>query len=149
MDFAMDLPALNAAHNQSPSGCALERVSSRLKMCSCGSDSPLFAGVLCGEREVALPGISICGKQHEVFALACVSPYVSLLMLGHCFGAYPAPGGTRSSASLTAPFQGHGSSQKKFENHGKEHRANFFRAPPRKQTFGAWEPGPLARLRPV
>jgi hypothetical protein len=32
---------------------------------------------------------------------------------------------------------------------GPERRANFFRAPPRKQTFGTWEPGPLAWLRRV
>ena len=30
---------------------------------------------------------------------------------------------------------------------GIERRANFFRFPPKKQTFGTWEPGPLPRLR--
>jgi hypothetical protein len=70
-------------------------------------------------------------------------------LLGHSFGAYPAPGGTRSSASNCAPLRGHGSSQNKFAHDGKERHANFFRAPPRKQTFGTWEPGPLAKLRPV
>jgi len=30
---------------------------------------------------------------------------------------------------------------------GTERRANFFRFPPKKQTFGTWEPGPLPRLR--
>ena len=29
---------------------------------------------------------------------------------------------------------------------GKESRANFFRFPPKKQTFGTWEPGPLPWL---
>jgi len=69
-------------------------------------------------------------------ALARVCLYVSRLMLGHRFGVLPAPGGTRSSASHSAPLRGLGSSQNKFANHGKERRANFFRAPPRKQTFG-------------
>ena len=78
-----------------------------------------------------------------------VCRYVSRLLLGHSFGAFPAPGGTRSSASHLAPLRGLGSSQNKFENHGKERLSNFFRAPPRKQTFGTWEPGPLAKLRPV
>ena len=59
------------------------------------------------------------------------------------------PGGTRSSALPAAPVPGLGSSQNKFVSRGTERRTNFFRAPPRKQTFGAWEPGPLARLRPV
>ena len=85
----------------------------------------------------------------ESFALASVCRYVSRLLLGHSFGAFPAPGGTRSSASHCAPLRGLGSSQNKFENHSKERLSNFFRAPPRKQTFGTWEPGPLAKLRPV
>ena len=69
-------------------------------------------------------------------ALARACRYVSRLMLGHRFGVFPAPGGTRSSASHSAPLRGLGSSQNKFANDGKERRANFFRAPPRKQTFG-------------
>ena len=86
---------------------------------------------------------------NENFALARVCRYVSRLLLGHSFGAFPALGGTRSSASHLAPLRGLGSSQNKFENHSKERLPNFFRAPPRKQTFGTWEPGPLAKLRPV
>ena len=69
-------------------------------------------------------------------ALARVCRYVSRLMLGHRFGVLPAPGGTRSSASPSAPLRGLGSSQNKFANDGTKRRANFFRAPPRKQTFG-------------
>ena len=85
----------------------------------------------------------------ENFALERVCRYVSRLLLGHSFGVYPAPGGARSSASHFAPLRGLGSSQNKFENHGTERLSNFFRAPPTKQTFGTWEPGPLAKLRPV
>src|ERR1700687_2046178 len=85
----------------------------------------------------------------ENFALDRVCHYVSRLLLGHSFGAFPAPGGARSSASHLALLRGLGSSQNKFENHGKERLSNFSRAPPRKQTFGTWEPGPLAKLRPV
>jgi hypothetical protein len=84
----------------------------------------------------------------ESFAPVRVCRCVSRLLLGHRFGAFPAPGGTRSSASPLAPLRGLGSSRNKFENPARERRANFFRAPPRKQTFGTWEPGPLARLRP-
>jgi hypothetical protein len=70
------------------------------------------------------------------FALARVCRVVSRLMHGHRFGAFPAPGGTRSSASLSAPLRSLGSSQNKFAIGGTKRRANFFRAPPRKQTFG-------------
>jgi hypothetical protein len=84
----------------------------------------------------------------ENFVLKRVCRFVSRLMLGHRFGAIPAPGGTRSSASHCAPLRGPGSSQNKFAKHSKERPANFFRAPPRKQTFGTWEPGPLASFAP-
>jgi hypothetical protein len=82
------------------------------------------------------------------FALKRVCRFVSRLMLGHRFGAIPAPGGTRSSASHCAPLRSPGSSQNKFAKYSKERPANFFRAPPRKQTFGTWEPGPLASFAP-
>ena len=82
------------------------------------------------------------------FVLKRVCRFVSRLMLGHRFGAIPAPGGTRPSASHCAPLRGPGSSQNKFANYSKERPANFFRAPPRKQTFGTWEPGPLASFAP-
>ena len=38
---------------------------------------------------------------------------------------------------------------KQIRSNGKERRVNFFRFPPKKQTFGTWEPGPLPRLRHV
>ena len=44
------------------------------------------------------------------------------------------PAARRRSASLSAPLRGLGSSQNKFANDSKRRRANFFRAPPRKQT---------------
>jgi len=77
-----------------------------------------------------------------------VCRFVSRLMLGRRFGAIPAPGGTRSSASHCALLRGLGSSQNKFAKCGKERPRNLFRAPPRKQTFGTWEPGPLASFAP-
>ena len=35
---------------------------------------------------------------------------------------------------------------KQIRSNGKERRVNFFRFPPKKQTFGTWEPGPLPWL---
>src|SRR3984957_4822868 len=68
------------------------------------------------------------------FALERVCRYVSRLLLGHSFGAFPAPGDTRSSASHCAPLWGLGSSQNKFANHGKERLSTSF--------------GPLPESRP-
>jgi hypothetical protein len=84
----------------------------------------------------------------ENFVLKRVCRCVSRLLLGYRFGSIPAPGGTRSSASHYAPLRGHGSSQNKFAKCSTERPANFFRVPPRKQTFGTWEPGPLASFAP-
>ena len=84
----------------------------------------------------------------EDSVLKRVCRFGSRLMLSHCFGAISAPGGTRSSASHCAPLRGHGSSQNKFAKYSKERARNFFWAPPRKQTFSTWEPGPLASSAP-
>lgn len=113
-----------------------------------GKLRPSYGGHASSNRTaIAVNFRSQCADDN--FALERVCRYVSRLLLGHSFGAFPAPGGARSSASHSAPLRGLGSSQNKFENHGKERLSNFFRAPPRKQTFGTWEPGPLAKLRPA
>ena len=103
--------------------------------------------------DVSSSGIAVCldfrePKADENFVLKAVCRFVSRLMLGHRFGAFPAPSGTRSSASHYAPLRGPGSSQNKFRKHSKERPRNFFRVPPRKQTFGTGEPGPLASFAP-
>jgi hypothetical protein len=114
-----------------------------------GGEMPSFSTAPGQTNEAAMLA-DLRGQEAEYdFGPACVSRFVSRPLLGHCFGAHPAPGGTRSSALPAAPVPGLGSSQNKFVSRGTEHRTNFFRAPPRKQTFGTWEPGPLARLRPV
>ena len=112
----------------------------RLRL-SCGRHTSSF--------RAAISAIFCSECADDGFAPAGVFHYVSRPLLSHCFGVFPAPGGTRSSASHSAPLRGLSSSQKKSANLGRNRRANFFRAPPRKQTFGTWEPGPLAKLRPV
>src|SRR5580700_3456635 len=129
--------------------CAVEQANKNLSTRNYGGElRPSCGGYARSNRApIAVNSRSQCADEN--FALGRVCRYVSRLLLGHSFGAFPAPGGTRSSASHSAPLRGLGSSQNKFVNHGKERLSNFFRAPPRKQTFGTWEPGPLAKLRPV
>ena len=131
------------------SPCPVESANTSLSTRNYGGDLlPSYGGHSRSNRSaIAVNFRNQCADEN--FALACVCRYVSRLLLGHSFGAYPAPGGARSSASHPAPLRGLGSSQNNFENRGKERLSNFFRAPPRKQTFGTWEPGPLAKLRPV
>jgi len=82
------------------------------------------------------------------FALKRVCRFVSRLILGHRFGAIPAPGGTRSSASHCAPLRVPVPPKTSLQSTGKNARQTSFGSPPRKQTFGTWEPGPLASFAP-
>src|SRR5271166_6636202 len=145
----MSFHAANPACFSDLSLCIVEQANKSLSTRNyTGELGPSYGGPSRSNRTaIAVNFRSQCAD--ESFALARVCRYVSRLLLGHSFGAFPSPGGTRSSASHFAPLRGLGSSQNKFENHGKERLSNFFRAPPRKQTFGTWEPGPLAKLRPV
>jgi hypothetical protein len=145
----MPISAANPAGFSHLSPCLVEPANKSLpthnggdRLCS------TYGGHACSNR-TANAAIFRSQCADENFALERVCRYVSRRLLGHSFGAFPAPGDARSSASHSAPLRGLGSSQNKFANHGKRRRANFFRAPPRKQTFGTWEPGPLAWLRPV
>jgi hypothetical protein len=131
------------------SSCAVGSANKSLSTRDYGGElHPSYGGHASSNRTaIAVNFRSQCPDEN--FALERVCRYVSRLLLGHSFGAFPAPGGTRSSASHCAPLRGLGSSQNKFENYSKERLSNFFRAPPGKQTFGTWEPSPLAKLRPV
>ena len=98
------------------------------------------------------------------FALERICRYVSRLMLGHRFGAFPAPGGTRSSASRFHPLQANtrlpgdpnfrapsGSRflPKQVCKTRRKTPRKLLSGPSQKADLRPWEPGPLARLRPV
>jgi hypothetical protein len=138
----MSVHAANSACFSCPSSCPVGSATRSLSTYNYGGElRPSCGGHTRSNRTpIAANFRSQC--LDENFALARVCRYVFRLLLGHSFGAFPAPGGTRSSASHSAPLWGLGSSQNKFENHGKERFSNFFRAPPRKQTFGNLGAGP-------
>ena len=141
--------AANPAGFSNLSLCLAERANKSFSMRNYGGElRPSYGGHASPNRTaIAVNFRRQCADEN--FDLERVCHYVSRLLLSHRFGVFPAPDGTRSSALHLAPLRGLGSSQNKFENHGKERPSNFFRAPPRKQTFGTWEPSPLAKLRPV
>ena len=145
----MSFHATNPASFSYLSSCAVESANKSLSTRNYGDELRPSYGEPCRSNRTAIAVNFRSQCADENFALPRVCRYVSRLLLGHSFGAFPAPGGTRSSASHSAPLRGLGSSQNKFADHGRVRRANFFRAPPRKQTFGTWEPGPLAKLRPM
>ena len=145
----MSFLAASPARSSHLSRCLAEQANKSLSTRNYGGKLRPSYREHASSNHIAIAGNFRSQCADENFALVRVCRYVSRLLLGHSFGAFPALGGTRSSASHSAPLWSLGSSQNKFENHGKERLSNFFRAPPRKQTFGTWEPGPLAKLRPM
>src|ERR1700683_4834932 len=126
----MSFHATNPASFSYPSSCAVESANKSLSTRNYGGElRPSYGGTCPSNRTaIAVNFRSQCADDN--LALERVCRYVSRLFLGHSFGAFPAPGGTRSSASHCAPLRGLGSSQNNFENHGKERLSNFFRALP-------------------
>ena len=133
------------------SPCLVEWANAGLLMRNDGGELCPSCGGHGGSNRTAIAANFFRQSADDNFALARACRVVSRLMLGHRLGAFPAPGGTRSSASrfhpskptpglpgtpIPTPLRGLGSSQNKFANRGANRRANFFRAPPRKQTFG-------------
>ena len=144
----MSFPGANPAGFSCLSSCPVESANKSLSTRNCGGElRPSYVGP-CRSNRTAIAVNFGSQSADDNFAQGRVCCYVSRLLLGHSFGAFPAPGGTRSSASHCAPLRGPGSSQNKFAKYSKERPANFFRVPPRKQTFGTWELGPLARFAP-
>ena len=89
-------------------------------------------------------------REFDLGASGSLPPRIPSSARGHASGPNRRPAARRRSAStnhptvqrthvgdpgIASPLRGLGSSQKKFENRGKEHRANFFRAPPRKHSL--------------
>ena len=132
----MSFLAANPAGFSHLSPCLVERANADLPTRNGGVELPPSCSGYACSIPTAMEANFRSQSTDENFVLARVCRYVSRLLLGHRFGAFPSPGGTRSSASHNAPLRGLGSSQNKFAKRGKERRANFFRAPPRKQTFG-------------
>jgi hypothetical protein len=124
----------NPAPFSYPSSCALESATKSLSTRNYGGELPPSYGGHASSNRTAIAVNFRSQSADENSALVRVCRYVSRLVLGHSFGAYPAPGGTRSSASHCAPLQGLGSSQNKFENHGKNAAQTSF--------------GPLPESRP-
>ena len=90
----MSTPAANSAASPSLSLMALETANPWQTARESGENSLSFLG---GQRRSNGSAIAsdFCGlSTDENFGPVCVCRYVSRLLLGHCFGAIPAPGGT-------------------------------------------------------
>jgi hypothetical protein len=97
---------------------------------------PAFRGDLAAREQTAVEAnFRRHDREDDFGASGSLPPRIPSSARGHASGPNRRPAARRRSASLTAPLRGLGSSQKKFENSGKERRTNFFRAPPRKHSL--------------
>ena len=97
---------------------------------------PTFCGDLAAREKAAVEANFRRRNEKDDFgASGSLPPRIPSSTRGHASGPNRRPAARRRSASLIAPLRGLGSSQKKFENRGKEHRTNFSRAPPRKHSL--------------
>ena len=98
----MSFHAANPAGFPHLSLCMVEQANKSLSTRNCGGElHPSCGGHASSNRAaIAVNFRSQCADEN--FALERVCRYVSRLLLGHSFGAFPAPGGTRSSASHCA-----------------------------------------------
>ena len=101
----MSSHAANPAGFSHLSSCPVESANKSLSTRNYGGElRPSYGGHSRSNRTAIVANLrSQCVDEN--FALACVCRYVSRLLLGHSFGAFPAPGGARSSASHCAPLR--------------------------------------------
>jgi hypothetical protein len=95
-----------------------------------------------------MPACGVCGNQSEAVQ-ECVSNYESRLMLGHCFGAKPAPCGSASFCFAFSAPVGSRFLPEEVCKRGRERRTNFFRAPPRKHSLALGSRAHSLALRSV
>src|SRR5271167_17133 len=100
----MSFHAANPASFSYLSSCPVESANKSLSTRNRGGElRPSYNGYAGSNlAAIALNFRSQCADDN--FALERVCRYVYRLLLGHSFGAFPAPGDTRSSASHCAPF---------------------------------------------
>ena len=90
----MSFHAVNPAAFHSLSPCMIERAVVSAQTCNVGGESCASCKGHANSNRTAFVANFRSLSADENFAPSCVFRYVSRLMLGHCFGAYPAPRGS-------------------------------------------------------
>jgi hypothetical protein len=145
----MSFHAANPAGFSNLSLCLAEQENKSLSTRNCGGElRPSYGGHASSNRTaIAVNFRSQCADEN--FALACVCRYVSVFCSVTASGPFRRPAALGLLLRIARPFGISVPPKTSLRTTGKERLSNFFRAPPRKQTFGTWEPGPLAKLRPM
>ena len=90
----MSFHAVNPASSPSLSPCICEGANVIAKTYNGGGEVRAFCEGHANSNRAALVADFRSLSTDENFAPSCVCRYVSRLLLGHCFGAYPAPCGS-------------------------------------------------------
>ena len=90
----MSFYAVNPAASHSLSPCIVERAEVSVQTCNGGGEWRASCGGHANSNRAAFVADFHSLSADENFAPSCVCRYVSRLVLGHCFGAYPAPCGS-------------------------------------------------------
>jgi hypothetical protein len=90
----MSLRAVNSSGSHSLSPCIFERVNGIAQTCNGSGELRAFCEGYANSNRAAFVVDFRRLSADENFAPSCVCRYVSRLLLGHCFGAYPAPCGS-------------------------------------------------------
>ncbi len=145
----MSFDAANPADLPHLSPCLVEQTNKSLSMRNYGGElRPSCGGHSRSNRTVIAVNLrSQCADDN--FALERVCRYVSVFCSVTASGPFRRPAALGLLLRILRPFGVSVPPKISLRTPGKERRSNLFRAPPRKQTFGTWEPDPLAKLRPV
>jgi hypothetical protein len=104
-----------------------------------------LCGGLDGSKVAAIAANFLRRDAEEILDLGCVCRIASRRLFGHCVGGLPAPGGNSLFCFGCAALRVTVSLEILFGKYTKKISPD----PPEMQSFGTWEPAPLARLRPV
>ena len=90
----MSFHAVNPAASHSLFPCIYERAGRTAQTCNGGGELRSSCEGHANSNQAAFVADFRSLSADENFAPSCVCRYVSRLLLGHCFGAYPAPCGS-------------------------------------------------------
>ena len=90
----MSFPAVDPAAFHPLSPCMVEQAVVSAQICNGGGELRASCEGHANSNRAAIMADFCSLSTDENFAPSCVCRYVSRLVLGHCFGAYPAPCGS-------------------------------------------------------
>ena len=120
--------------------CRVFKVNRCQNPCNGGGERPSFLRVPGRSNDAAVVANFRSRDTDENSVPACVCRFVSRLLHGHCFGAYPAPCGSSLFCFGCAALRVTVSLQILFGKNAEK----ISPEPPQMQSFGTWEHGPLA-----